>query len=157
AVFAPRAMAEGNHSHAAYKATPGRPNSIVKAYKLDNELEQRASRNQANHTTRVIVELVPGAKLPGAFNSFKRGGNLGIINGQVVDRPDRLLRELSQNPSVFRIHYARPAAKFNSRTALTVGTTAIHQTLGLTGAGVNVAVIDSGIAAWHDDLTNTST
>ncbi|MBZ5559629.1 MAG: S8 family peptidase, partial [Acidobacteriia bacterium] len=28
--------------------------------------------------------------------------------------------------------------------------------LGLTGAGVTVAVIDSGIATWHDDLTNRS-
>ena len=30
------------------------------------------------------------------------------------------------------------------------------QSLGLTGAGVTVAVIDSGIATWHDDLTNNS-
>src|SRR5262252_4479410 len=156
-VFAQSAMAEGNHSYAAYKAAPGRPNSIVKAYKLDNELEQRATRNDPNHTTRVIVELVPGAKLPAAFASFKHGSKLAIINGQVVDLPDRLLRQLSQHPSVFRIHYDRPAAKFNYRTSLTVGTRAIHQTLGLTGAGVNVAVIDSGIAAWHDDLTNNST
>ncbi|HJZ77304.1 MAG TPA: S8 family peptidase [Vicinamibacterales bacterium] len=157
AAFAPSAMAEGNHSQAVHKAAPGRPNSIVKSYKLDGELEHRATRNESNHKTRVIVELVPGAKLPGSFNSYKRGGKLGIINGQVIDVPDRLLRELSQHPSVFRVHYDRPAAKFNYRTSLTVGTRAIRQTLGLTGAGVNVAVIDSGIAAWHDDLTNNST
>jgi serine protease AprX len=154
--FAPNAMAEGNHSHSAHKATPGRPNSIVKGYKLDHELEHRATKSEPNHKTRVIVELVPGAKLPASFNGFKHGGKLGIINGQVVDLPDRLLRELAQHPSVFRIHYDRPAAKFNYRTSLTTGTRAIQQTLGLTGAGVNVAVIDSGIAAWHDDLTNNS-
>ena len=32
----------------------------------------------------------------------------------------------------------------------------MQQTLGLTGAGVGVAVIDSGITSWHDDLTNNS-
>src|SRR6185295_17250949 len=149
-------MAEGNHSHAAHRAAPGRPNSIVKPYKLDRELEHRAAKNAPNHKTRVIVELVPGAKLPGSFEGFKHGGKLGIINGQVIDVPDRLLRQLAQHPSVFRIHYDRPAARFNYRTSLTVGTRAIRQTLGLTGAGVSVAVIDSGIAAWHDDLTNTS-
>src|SRR6185295_1850737 len=72
--FASSAMAEGNHSHAAHKAAPGRPNSIVKAYKLDRELEHRAARNEPNHKTRVIVELIPGATLPASFNGFKHGG-----------------------------------------------------------------------------------
>src|SRR5207302_1352885 len=40
--------------------------------------------------------------------------------------------------------------------SLTVGTRAVRQMLGLTGAGIGVAVIDSGIATWHDDLTNRS-
>jgi serine protease AprX len=155
--LAPRAMAEGAHGRAAHKSAPGRPNSIVKSYKLDNELELRAATSDATHTSRVIVELAPGAKLPAAFAQYaKRNGKLGIINGQVVDVPDRLLRQLAQHPSIFRIHYDRPAARFNYRTSLTIGTRAIRQTLGLTGAGVTVAVIDSGIAAWHDDLTNTS-
>jgi serine protease AprX len=154
--FAPSAIAGGRHAGTPHKAAPGRPNSIVKSYKLDGELEQRATRNDQNHKTRVIVELTPGAKLPGSFNGLKHGGKLGIINGQVLEVPDRLLRQLAQHPSVFRLHYDRPAAKFNYRTSLTIGTRAIRQTLGLTGAGVGVAVIDSGVAAWHDDLTNTS-
>jgi len=154
--FAPSAFAGGRHAGTPHKAAPGRPNSIVKSYKLDGELEHRATRNDPNHKTRVIVELAPGAKLPGSFNGLKHGGKLGIINGQVLEVPDRLLRQLAQHPSVFRLHYDRPAAKFNYRTSLTVGTRAIRQTLGLTGAGVGVAVIDSGVAAWHDDLTNTS-
>src|SRR3989442_1290738 len=33
---------------------------------------------------------------------------------------------------------------------------AVQKTLGLTGAGVGVAIIDSGIATWHDDLTVAS-
>src|SRR5207253_9628851 len=39
---------------------------------------------------------------------------------------------------------------------LTTGTRTVQHALGLTGAGVGVAVIDSGIATWHDDLTSQS-
>jgi len=41
-------------------------------------------------------------------------------------------------------------------SSLTVGTKVVRDTLGLTGAGVGVAVIDSGITSFHDDLTSTS-
>src|SRR5581483_854031 len=39
---------------------------------------------------------------------------------------------------------------------ITIGSRTVHDTLGYTGAGVGIAVIDSGIATWHDDLTNKS-
>src|SRR4029077_11154943 len=57
---------------------------------------------------------------------------------------------------VFRVHYDRPAGKFNYRTAVTTGMRSVQESLGYTGAGVGVAVIDSGVATWHDDLTNRS-
>ena len=153
----PNAAAEGRqHAHQGRKAEAGRPNSHVKAYKLDNELTFRAA-NRQSHTTRVIVELQPGAALPRSLAAYaKRNGKLGIINGHVVDLPNRLLNQMAANPSVFRIHYDRPAARFNYRTALTVGSKAVRDTLGLTGAGVGVAVIDSGIVTYHEDLTSNS-
>jgi serine protease AprX len=40
------------------------------------------------------------------------------------------------------------------RTSSTIGTTALRQALGYDGAGVGVAIIDSGITSWHDDLTS---
>jgi len=153
--LAPSAMAEGQHSRQGRKAVPGRPNSAVKPYRLDQELTFRAGRNSLLNKTKVIVELQPGAKLPAKFKTYARErGQLGIINGVTLELPDRMLNELAQNASVFRLHYDRPAAKFNYRTSLTVGTKVVHDTLGLTGAGVTVAVIDSGITTWHDDLTN---
>ena len=157
--LAPSAMAEGRqHARQGRKAEAGRPNSQVKAYKLDNELTFRAARGHATNKTKVIVELRPGATLPSKYQRYaKRHGQLGIINGLAVELPDRMLTELSMNPAVFRVHYDRPAAKFNYRTSLTVGTKVVRDTLGLTGAGVGVAVIDSGITTWHDDLTNNST
>src|SRR5471032_276233 len=147
---------KGHHKKVAQKAKPGRPNSLVKGYKLDKELTRRSTTN-ALQTTRVIVELVSGAKLPAEYARYaRRNGKLGIINSQVVDLPNGLLKKMSANPAVFRIHFDRPAAKFNYRTALTVGSRVVQETLGLTGAGVGVAVIDSGIASWHDDLTNNT-
>src|SRR3954454_13827849 len=113
--FASSAIAGGRHAGTPHQAAPGRPNSIVKSYKLDGELENRATKNDPNHKTRVIVELAPGAKLPGSFNGLKHGGKLAIINGQVLDVPDRLLRQLSQHPAGFRLHSAPSAANINSR------------------------------------------
>jgi len=155
--LSPSAFAAGQHHSAARKAAAGRPNSHVKNYKVDGELTRRSANTVTNHKSKVIVELAPGAQLPAEFTQYtKRNGRLGIINGQALELPDRLIRRMAQHPSVFRLHYDRPAAKFNYRTSLTIGTTAVRQTLGLTGAGVGVAVIDSGVATWHDDLTNTS-
>src|SRR5262249_44650001 len=158
--LAPNALAAGHHRTNAGKALPGRPNSQVKNYKVDDELTRRSSdpaNALRNHKSKVIVELLPGQQLPAEFKQYaKRNGRLGIINGQVVELPDRLIRRMAQHPSVFRLHYDRPSANFNYRTSLTIGTKAIRQTLGLTGAGIGVAVIDSGIATWHDDLTNNT-
>ncbi len=152
------AMAAGRHpGRQGRKAVAGKPNSNAKAYRLDKELTFRAARSRATSKTKVIVELQPGATLPVKYQGYaKRRGQLGIIRGVAVELPDKLLNELAQNPSVFRLHYDRPATKFNYRTSLTVGTKVVRDTLGLTGAGVGVAVIDSGVTAWHDDLTNNT-
>src|SRR4051812_18469987 len=155
--LAPNAMAAGRHAHEGRKAADGRPNSSVKPYRLDNELTMRAARNHATRKTKVVVELMPGAKLPQKYLQYaQRHGQLGIINGFAIELPDRLIAELGTNPAVFRLHYDRPAGKFNYRTSLTVGSKAVRDTLGFTGAGVGVAIIDSGIAAWHDDLSNST-
>jgi subtilisin family serine protease len=151
--FAPNAFAAGTR---ATRARPGVPNSFVHAYKLDNELNKRSRK--ALGTTRVIVEWQRGARLPAAFRQYaRRQGNLNLLNGTVLDVPNSLLRSLAENPSALRVHYDRPAFKHDYRTSMTIGARAVQQALGYTGAGVGVAVIDSGIAPWHDDLTSRST
>ena len=125
--------------------------------KLDRELTYRADHLPATAATPVIVTLQPGAQLPAEFKRFaKANGKLGIINGQVLTVPNGILKQLALHPSVFDVHYDRPLHKENYRTALTTGARVVNTQLGLTGAGVGVAVIDSGIASWHDDLTNRS-
>jgi subtilisin family serine protease len=141
----------GHHGH------PGHPNHFVdNDYHLDGELTLRA-KNNGNHVSSVIVELKPNAQFPREFQQYLRNGKLDIINGVVLDLPDSLLKKLASKGEILRVHDNRPIGGHNYRTSVTVGASTVRQLLGYTGAGVGIAVIDSGIANWHDDLTNTST
>ena len=168
ACLAPTVAAANPHAHAAQKKIAGAPSASVKNYKLDDHVTERAARGNPQQTTPVIVTLVPGAKLPAEFKRFMHYGNrknsdntnddgrLDLINGQVLDLPNGLLRKLATHPSVFRIHHDRDIATHNYRTSVTTGARTVHQSMGLTGAGVTIAVIDSGITSFHDDLTSTT-
>jgi serine protease AprX len=150
------AVAAGRHRRAARRAGPAAPNSNVQHYRLDKELTFRSLHHQALRKTHAIVTLKPGAQLPPALARFTKR-KLDIINGYVVDLPNGMLKLIAAHPAVFRVHYDRPAAKFDARTSLTIGAAAVNQSMGLTGAGIGVAVIDSGVTTWHDDLTSRST
>jgi serine protease AprX len=137
------------------RARPGRPNGYAHSYRLDDELNRRSQSGNLSATTRVIVEWQPGAELPAAFQRFaRRNGRLNLLNGSVLEVPNGLLRSLASNPSALRVHFDRPTFKHDYRTSVTIGARAIQQALGYTGAGIGVAVIDSGITTWHDDLTS---
>src|SRR3989441_849210 len=158
--LASNALAAGSHDRGATRGRAGRPNAEARDHrKLDKELTYRADHHSALAKSKVIVTLKSGAQLPTEFkkyaDSYKR---LGIINGQALSLPNGLIKRLSQHPDVFDIRYDRPLAQANYTTALTTGGLAVNRALGLTGTGVGIAIIDSGIAPWHDDLTNrTST
>ena len=147
------AMANGQHAKTAATKHPGVPGHAAKAYKADDEISRRAADTNPRHTTPVIVELVSGAHLPPEFKKFSKNRRLGLLNGEVLELPNNLLARLAAHPNVFRVHYDRPIVTHNYRTAVTVGARAVQTTYGYTGAGVGVAVIDSGVASWHDDLT----
>jgi len=141
-----------HHRQAPHKR-PGGPGFNVKNYKMDDEVTKRADRGNPLHTTSVIVTLVPGAKLPPEFKRWARADKLDIINGAVLDLPDNVLKQLAKHPDVFQIHDNRPTSSHNYRTSITVGADVVRNYLGFTGAGIGVAILDSGIASWHDDLT----
>jgi subtilisin family serine protease len=146
---------ENRHRVEGRKATPAAPSSRVKNYKIDDEILRRSS-GPSNRTMRVIVTMQRGASLPSELKRFaKLTGKLDIINGQVLDLPYGVIRQLEKHPDVFRVHYDRPAGKENYRTAVAVGAQSARAYYGYTGAGVGVAVIDSGISQWHDDLTGS--
>jgi serine protease AprX len=154
--LATSAMAAGIHSRSAPQETPGVPGTRAATYKLDSEVSERSRHGHPLGKTSVIVTLVPGAALPAEFRRFARPDSLDIINGRVLDLPNGVLRQLEAHPAVFQVHHNRDIKTHNYRTAVTVGARVVQQHLGYTGAGIGVAVIDSGITTWHDDLKNTT-
>ena len=70
-----------------------------------------------------------------------------------VELPNRVIKQVSERSEVLSVHFDRPIAGHNNRTSVSVGARAAQQQWGYDGAGVGVAVIDSGISGWHDDLS----
>ena len=104
----------------------------------------RAVDAASENALRQLVEThggVPGRSLP-------------IIEAFAADLPNAALGVLTNSPLVRRIAFDRTAVGSLDRTAATVGAPAVRQELGYDGSGIGVAVIDSGITPWHDDLTD---
>jgi subtilisin family serine protease len=137
------------------KAKPAAPSSRVRHHKVDAETTRRMNGNPAQKTS-VVVTLQRGAQLPPQFRRYATSDHLSIINGIVLDLPNGILKQLVALPEIFSVHYNRPTSGFNYRTSVTVGATTVRATMGLDGAGIGVAVIDSGIASWHNDLSGST-
>ena len=71
---------------------------------------ERSRSKREGGTSRVIVKLKPGWDVSGDVTKLggKLGRRLGLINGQVVELPNRLLRKLADYPAVERIVWDRP-------------------------------------------------
>ena len=153
---APNGRNARNTRSVVRKAEAGRPNSKAVHRKMDQTLTKRANgRLTQAATSKVIVTFKRGYRIPSEFRKYaKKRGELRIINGYAMTVPNRLLTKLANHPAVAGFHVDRPLATENYRTVLTTGAKAVQTALGFTGAGVGVAVIDSGIVNWHDDLTN---
>jgi serine protease AprX len=120
--------------------------------KLDPELNRRASAIQSGRSSQVVVRLAPGASLPASLQRFVKS-RLQLIDGYVLSIPDASLSALDAIPQVESAHQDRPAWAADYLSTITTGADVAQQAMDLTGRGIGVAVIDSGIASWHDDLT----
>ena len=67
--------------------------------------------------------------------------------------PNALLKRLADDPEVKRVHYDREITADNYPDGVHRRRRACTRSYGYNGAGIGVAVIDSGITPWHDDLT----
>src|SRR5688572_28767128 len=127
----------------------GGGNTSKQDSKLDRELSDRAGKNG---WSRAIVTLTPGADIRHEVREL--GGrhlrDLRIIGAQVIELPKGQLKKLAERSEVVRIDDDRPTAGQLSHAANVTGARAVQFAYGYTGAGVGIAVIDSGFTNWHD-------
>jgi serine protease AprX len=132
--------------------TPGPPSWLPK---LELVLQQRALLLSGH--SRVIIRAasgVPAGSLATLILSVggTAGRALGVINAQVADIPNVSIPVLAASSLVGHISLDRAIAGSLERTGATIGASAVRDSLSLDGTGVGIAVIDSGITPWHDDL-----
>jgi serine protease AprX len=123
--------------------------------KLDPLLQARVS---VVGRSRVVLQGVGSDAVSSVLSLLPLSGGrlvrtLPIVNGAAIDIPNTLLPTLAGNSLVSHLSLDRVVAGANERTGATVGATAVRQHLGYDGSGVGIAVIDSGITPWHDDLS----
>ena len=133
---------------------PPPPPPPIPAGVLDPFLQQRLN---ATGRSRVIVgaRTAAGASTLAALVGLVGGipgRALGLIDGIAADIPNSSIALLASNPVVRRLALDRMIAGADDYTNATIGADAAREQFGYRGDGIGVAVIDSGITGWHDDL-----
>ena len=108
---------------------------------------------QLSGRSRVIVEF-NGTADPRAITGLRgvAGRQLSSAVAQVADVENQAIGDLSRDPRVAHMHVDHPAFATMERTGAAIAATIARRSFRLTGKGIGIAVIDSGITAWHDDL-----
>ena len=123
--------------------------------RLDRELQARARSPRGS--SRVILRLNPGVSPASAEAAIRGvrgtiGRRLAAVRGQVAYVPDGALEALGRLPGISSVSLDRRVQGTLERTGGTIGSTWVRANLGFDGTGVGVAIIDSGVANFHDDL-----
>ena len=128
--------------------------------KLGPVLKQRAFLWSG--TSLIVVRAVNASSVNAVSTLIQlTGGTLGrplaIINGRAASVPNWSLPILAASSLVQHLSLDRLVVGTMERTPATIGSDVVHQQFGLDGSGVGVAIIDSGVTSWHDDLRDTAT
>jgi serine protease AprX len=126
--------------------------------KLDSVLQARA--RVAHGHSRVIVRTKLSLPLVDVVVRSVGGSLLGrvpSIASNVIVIPNAALKRLAASPLIDYIALDRVVVGAMERTGHAVGAAAARQDFGYDGTGVGVAIIDSGVTAWHDDLSQGGT
>jgi serine protease AprX len=121
-----------------------------RADKLDKVLRHRA--RELSGRTRVIVQFKGDTDVRLLGKRAKAGRRLGR-SGQVAEVQNFELSKIAADPRIEGVYLDRPIFATMERTGLSTGASLARQQMNVTGKGVGVAVIDSGITNWHDDLS----
>src|SRR5579872_351541 len=122
--------------------------------KLDSVLQQHTS---AAGRSRIVIRAASAEALGSTERLAQQLGGrivrrLPVGRSLALEVPNDALPALATSPLVDRVSTDRMVAGAMERTGPTVGATYVRQTYGYDGTGIGVAVIDSGVTSWHDDL-----
>ena len=134
--------------------------TLETANKLDPPLLSIVSNPDGE--SPVIVQAAPGTTTTYVSAVVQLlggtpGRQLPILNAFAAIMPNASIPLLATNAAVQRIALDRPTFGSLDRTNATIGSGAVRAATGYDGHGIGVAVIDSGITAWHDDLGHSGT
>jgi serine protease AprX len=133
-------------------AKPAKHLAKAAEQKLDVTLRDRHRRGGADES-EVIVHFNNDADAEAILREYGRiGRRLPKIKAYVLRVANSRLAELANDTRVKGLNHDREVNGFVGRTAATVGSRAVVDLMGYNGAGVGVAIIDSGMARFHDDL-----
>lgn len=117
---------------------------------LDEALRERARSGRG--TSRVIVQTADRSSSDNLIRAFRGKPGRRLVSGLVAEIPNAALESLAARREIGSISLDRPVHGSMERTGTAIGATWVRDNLGLDGSGVGVAIIDSGVASWHDDL-----
>ncbi|HSC25708.1 MAG TPA: S8 family serine peptidase, partial [Vicinamibacterales bacterium] len=120
--------------------------------RLDPPLRARAAAPRG--WSQVIVRTVDGRDADELIRALGGlpGRRLDLVGGQVAQIPDVVLDQLAASPRIASVSLDRDVRATLERTGATIGARWVTEHTGLDGSGIGVALIDSGVTAWHDDL-----
>jgi hypothetical protein len=121
-------------------------------HKMDAAVRARAHAKLG--TSRVIIETADGSPSDSLIRSLRGrpGRRLALLGGQVAEIPDSALHDLAGRAGIRSIRLDRRVQGTMERTGAAVGAAWAREHLGVDGTGIGVAIVDSGVTAWHDDL-----
>jgi len=150
----PALVLAGLMAMASPVAASSGPGSGNGRQKLDKPLQARSGQLGSS---RVVLTVRPGQEDNATQEVRKLGGRVGrrlrLISGMSIVLPNSAIKQLAERSEILSLHLDRPTASNLNRAAVTVGARAVRWQYGYDGAGIGVAVIDSGITSFHDDLT----
>ena len=116
---------------------------------LDPALKEAAG--QLKGRSRVIIEFA-GTPDPRAITESGGIAGRALKGAHAAEVTNTALDTLASDPRVSRIIPDRGLFATLERTGSAIGLEGARRHSDLTGRGIGVAIIDSGVTAWHDDL-----